>query len=165
MNNISSYILTIAGIVLISVVVELVMPDGQMNKYIKSVFSFFIVGVLIAPLPNILSNKNIISVFETGEYQLQESYIYSLNCSKIEILEKEEEGYLLEQGYKNVDLIFTATNLYESELRIDKVTIILKNLIIEKKAEHKDINEFKLYLSQRYTDKFDLGGGSIIYEM
>ena len=39
MNNISSYILTIAGIVLISVVVELVMPDGQMNKYIKSVLS------------------------------------------------------------------------------------------------------------------------------
>ena len=165
MNDISSYILTIAGIVLISVVVELVMPDGQMNKYIKSVFSFFIVGVLIAPLPSILSNKNLVSVFETGEYQLQEDYIYSLNCSKIEIMEKEEEGYLQEQGYKNVDLIFTAKNLYDSELQIEKLTIILKNLIIEEKAERKDINEFKFYLSQRYSDKFDIGGGNIIYEM
>ncbi len=165
MNSISSYILTIAGVVLISVIVELVMPDGQMNKYIKSVFSFFIVGVIIAPLPNILSNKNLTSVFEVGEYQLQEDYLYALNCSKIEILQGEEEEFLMKQGYKKVKLVFYAKDLYNSELKIDKVKINLKNLIIEQNVEHKDINEFKFYLSQRYTDKFDIGGGSIIYEM
>lgn len=164
MNNVSSYILTIAGVILISVVVELVLPDGQMSKYIKSIFSFFIIGVIISPLPSLLSIKNVSSIFEYNDYQIQEGYISFLNNSKLETLEVEEEKFLCENGYLNVDIELKGEDLSTADLIIKNVYVNFDNLIIEDFAKHKDIEEIKAYLNQRYMDKFDLMQGSVIYE-
>ncbi len=164
MNSVSSYILTIAGVVLISVVVELALPDGQMSKYIKSIFSFFIIGVIIAPLPSLLSSKNVSSIFDYSEYQIQDGYIYSLNTSKLNTLEIEEEKFLMEEGYANVDIEITAEDLNVAELVVKNIYVNFDNLIIEDFALHKDIDEIKIYLENRYMDKFDLLQGSVIYD-
>ena len=35
---------------------DLVLPDGQMNKYIRGIMAFFVVLVMISPLANIITN-------------------------------------------------------------------------------------------------------------
>ena len=56
MSSVSAWILSIAGIICISVLLELIMPEGQMNKYIKNIFSFVIVLVIILPLPKLINS-------------------------------------------------------------------------------------------------------------
>ena len=57
MNGISSWIMAIVGVSVLGVLVDLVMPNGQTKKYIKGIFAFIVVLVIISPLPNLL-NKN-----------------------------------------------------------------------------------------------------------
>ena len=44
MESISAWILSIAGICMLSVIIDLVVPDGKTNTIIKNVFSDFIDG-------------------------------------------------------------------------------------------------------------------------
>ena len=159
MSTVSSYILSIAGVILISVIVELVMSEGQMNKYIKSIFAFFTVAVIISPLPSILSTQNVSSIFDIEDFELQEGYLNSLNQSKAEVLSNELELLLKNDGYENV--IITINFAGEE---IEKVNVNLINLVISEKAKHKDINEIRTYISDTIIDKLNVEGGKIVYE-
>ena len=165
MESLSSYVLTITGVILVSVVVELVIPDGQINKYIKNVFSFLVIGVIIAPLPGFVSNKNVTSIFEVGQYEIQDEYIYALNCSKLKVMQNEEEAFLSNQGYKQIELIFHTTDMYSSDLNIDKITIDLTDMVIGETAEYKNLNDVKVFLCQRYVERFDIKEDNVIYEV
>ena len=56
MSSFSVWVLSIAGICVLSVLVELVLPEGQTRKYIKAIFSFFVIVVIVAPLPKIVKS-------------------------------------------------------------------------------------------------------------
>ena len=56
-GELSNWILSIAGIICLSVVLELILPEGQLNRYIRGVFSFIVVLVILLPIPKLL-NKN-----------------------------------------------------------------------------------------------------------
>ena len=49
MSAISSWLLSVAGIIILGVLCEMILPDGQMNKYVKVIFSFavLLVGVVL----------------------------------------------------------------------------------------------------------------------
>jgi len=164
MGSISSYVLTIAGVIFISVIVELVMGEGTISKYIKSIFSFFIIGVIIAPLPSLFASDSVSSIFDYSEYELQEGYICTLNESRLKTMEAEEEKLLSEEGYLNINIVFTAEDLAEADLKIASVKINLSKIVIEEEAANSNKNEVKVYLSQRYLDKYNLREENIIYE-
>ena len=79
-ENLSNWILSIAGIVCLSVIVELILPEGQMNKYIKGVFSFIIVLVIIMPIPNLLKKEyNFSEILDENVFEVDEDYLYQIN--------------------------------------------------------------------------------------
>ena len=89
-----TYILSIAGVVLLSAVVTIVAPNGKMGKFVKGMSKLFILAVLVAPLA---------SFAETGKFTLETAHIgedsgYLRECASI--LEEEDEaeiaGYLFE---------------------------------------------------------------------
>lgn len=47
MSSFSVWVLSIAGICVLSVLVELVLPEGQTRKYIKAIFSFLLLLLLL----------------------------------------------------------------------------------------------------------------------
>ena len=51
------YIIGILGIVIISVLVEIILPSGQTAKYIKSLLSVFVVFVLVNPIINFINDS------------------------------------------------------------------------------------------------------------
>lgn len=143
MSSISTWVLSIAGIICISVLLELVMPEGQMNKYIKNIFSFVIILVIILPLPKLM-NKNIdlSSMFQYQEIQLQEDFLEEINGSKLSSLQKTIEKDLSDLGYTGIKISISA-DIFDEKIDYKRVYVNLKNLVITEDAEHKDILEIK----------------------
>ena len=46
----TGYILSILGIIVIGILIDIIVPNGAINKYIKSIYSIFVVAVLINPI-------------------------------------------------------------------------------------------------------------------
>ena len=56
----SGWIMSIAGLVVLSAVCDIVMPDGEMKKYIKPIMGFVLIITIIKPLTGgIFDNINI----------------------------------------------------------------------------------------------------------
>ncbi len=164
MGGFSGYILSIAGIIFISVIVELVISDGALSKHIKNIFSFFTLAIIIAPLPNLVSKENISSVFEFSDYEIQEGYIYTLNKSRLETMAKEEELFLQTEGYKNIKVVFHSSNMSEAEMKVDGININLVNMVFMEGAKYKDVEGLKSYVTNRVIEKYGVEKERIVYE-
>ncbi len=137
----SAWILSIAGVCMMSVVVDLVLPSGQTAKYIKNIFGYIIVLVIIWPLPSIVKgNFDFGSIFESQEIVLQEDFIYQVNRDKLTSIEKLLEEQIEELGLKNVDVSISA-NIFTTDMTVDEIFVDLTNLVIDEKAEHIDIEK------------------------
>ncbi len=141
--DVSGWLFSIAGIICISVLLELVMPEGQMNKYVKHIFSFVVILILILPLPKMLNaNFNFDNIFKTEEIVLQEDYLHQLNITKLTEYKEDIEFSINELGYENVTISISA-DVYEEVLKISKIYVDLSDLIITENAEHKDISNIR----------------------
>ena len=94
------------GVILLSVLTDVLLPEGQMNKYVKGIFSILLVFVIIAPIADFL-NKDV-------------------KIEDILNFEFKEEGYVAES-----DSITILENEIKAELKIlgiecDKVVIFSK---------------------------------------
>lgn len=139
--TISSWILSIVGISILSVLLDLFLPEGQMNGHIKNVFNFAIILVIVAPLPKFISSSyNAENLFDSNEIVLQEDYIYQLNRDKLTYLEQSIENKPTMDGFLNVDISISA-DIFTTNLVIETVFVDLSNLVIEPKSEHIDIEK------------------------
>ena len=135
MSFVSSWILSIVGVVIIGVIIDLIMPDGQMSKYIKGIVAIVTVLVIVLPLPK-LANKEINFDFNSS-IVLDSELIYSINENKIEQLNILVEKRLEENGYKNVD-VFINADLYSYELKIEGVFVDLSQAVINEEMANID---------------------------
>ncbi len=138
-SSVSSWILSIAGIVIISVIVELILPEGSINKYIRSIFSFLVVFVIVAPLPALVGKKfDYSQIISQEEFTLQEDYLFQLNVYKTEALQEDLVNAINEAGYDNVQVNVSCNN-YSTSFVIEAIYVELSNLVIMDKAEHTNI--------------------------
>ena len=132
------YILSVLGIVIVGVFVDVIVPNGAINKYIKSIYSIFVVAVMLNPLFNLLKNTKDFTIkyqdFEVNVNLL--NYIYK---TRIAEQEKELENTLKEQGFVNVDIIVNFS-IENDELIYNSCEINLKNLVINEDKQH--INKY-----------------------
>ncbi len=141
MNGISSWIMAVVGISVLGVLVDLVMPDGQTKKYIKGVFAFIVVLVIISPLPSLLNKEfSINDIFEENAIVIQEDFVYQVNRDRLETLENMIEADLKEQGISNVSVKISA-NIFTNKMKIEAVFVDLSQVVINQNLEHIDINE------------------------
>ena len=72
MEVLSTWVLSIIGIVVLSVLLDLFMPDGEMCLHVKNIVNFSVILVIILPLPTILKQEiNIESFINKEEMVLQ----------------------------------------------------------------------------------------------
>ena len=85
----SGYILSIVGIILLGVIVDLVLIDGQVKKYVKSIYVLFIIFTLVAPLPKFIDNiKNGNFSLPTSEVEVNDDYFEIILNQKNQALAK-----------------------------------------------------------------------------
>lgn len=142
MSSISSWVLSIAGIVCISVLVEIIMPEGQMNKYIRGVLSFIIILVIISPLPRLLKAKDLRVYSTINQIEIQQEFIDNFNVAKKDAYESDLSKLMENIGYDGVNFQLKMRTDGE-KCYFDKLYVDLSNLVIKENAQHKDIVEIK----------------------
>ncbi|MBP3619369.1 MAG: stage III sporulation protein AF [Clostridia bacterium] len=142
MSAVSSWLLSIAGIIILSVLAEFVLPEGQINKYIKVIFSFIILLVIIMPLPKLFGKNFDISQYFNSELQLQEDYLYQLNIDKLEAINTEISQELEKENLEKVKVSINANVLCE-KLEIFGIYVDLCDLEYYETSDNIDISKTK----------------------
>lgn len=163
-GDISTWIMSIAGIICLSVIVELMLPDGQMNRYIKGIFSFVIILVIIMPIPNLIGKEiNFSNIFDYDNVAVDEDYIYQLNLDKINIVRDEIENDIQLHGYENVK-IYIDCDIFDNAMKFESTTVDITNLVISENAEHKNIAKIKDDITDIIQSHLQIDRGSILYD-
>ena len=136
----TGYILSILGIVVAGVFIDIIIPSGTINKYIRGIYSIFVVAVLVSPVVKLLNKSQDFSI-TYEEYNINENllkYIYTMRCQS---LETNLENALKEEGFANVDIILNFS-IENNELKYNLCNVNLKNLVITPDKQHINKYEF-----------------------
>lgn len=104
----TAWILSIVGMVLTVTLAEIMLPEGQTNKYIKGVISLMVVYVVIAPIPALLQSKidiNTFFDFSSASYESDETFIELIKEDKQSALGSELNEVFLKSGLKSSSAI------------------------------------------------------------
>ena len=163
-STLSGWVLSIAGVVSLSVIVELIMPEGSLNKYIRGVFSFIIMLVIIAPLPSLVGkNFDFSNISLEGQYQLQEDYIYQMNVYKTQALQNDISNQIKQSGYDNVVVSVSSEN-YSSQFKIKAIYVELANLVINGQAQHTNIVDIEKEILQIILSRANVDEAEVYFE-
>ena len=163
-GELSNWILSIAGIICLSVVVELILPDGQMNRYIKGIFSFIVVLVILLPIPKLLNkNFNISDILDGSWIEVDQDYLYQLNLDKINLVKEQVEEEISKHGYQNVK-VYINCDIFDNAMQFKSITVDLTSLVITENAEHKDITKIKKDITNIIKNHVDIDEEAILYD-
>ena len=163
-GDISTWIMSIAGIISRSVNVESMLPDGPVNSYIKDIFSVVIILVIIMPIPNLIGKEiNFSNIFDYDNVAVDEDYIYQLNLDKINIVRDEIENDIQLHGYENVK-IYIDCDIFDNAMKFESITVDITNLVISENAEHKNIAKIKDDITDIIQSHLQIDRGSILYD-
>lgn len=132
MSIFSQWVISIAGVVVLSTAIEILMPAGSINKYIRSVLAIVCMFVIISPIPKILnSGLSITDIFYNNslETSIDYSFVEYINGKKVDLIERDVEIYLEGKGFKDVAIEIEAAYL-GTDTEILFVKADLKNLVI-----------------------------------
>lgn len=164
LSELSNWILSIAGIICVSVIVELILPEGQMNRYIKGVFSFIIILVVIMPIPKLVNKDfDFSNIFDESGYEIDSDYIYQINLDKINGVKSEIEKQVENRGYLNV-VISINCDIFDNSMQYKSIFVDLSDLVISGQAEHNNISKIKKDISNIIMAIVDINEEAILYD-
>ncbi len=155
----SGYVLSILGIVLVGIVIDVVMPSGVINKYIKSLFSIFVVAVILNPIITFVKdNKDFTLHYD--DYEVQESIMNYIFNERVKTIETAIMNELESGGISKIDIKINYS-IESNELNINSCTVFMQNAVISSDKLHINKYEFISDVVNKYTDLTD---EEIIYE-
>lgn len=143
----SGYILSIAGIILLSSVVTLIAPVGKTGKFIRGITKLACLAVLLAPFTSLAEGKGF--TFSPATFQTDQAYLR--NCATL--AEEGEEAkiaaYLQEEFSVTAEVSVTCDG--DSPFSVKKVRVQVKDFGINPPEAHIDIiGETKRALEKSY---------------
>ena len=135
MDTVSSWVLSLVGVVIITALVEIIMPEGNVGKYVKGILVLFTIFVMVSPITNI----SIGSLF-LGDYQitLDGDYLEGVNAEKVSYYISQIEERLVVGGYEKVGVNVDWENI-DGELKINNIYVDLCNAVIKVDKSNIDI--------------------------
>ena len=156
-----SYLISVLCIVIISVLIEIILPSGQTAKYIKGIFSIFVVYVLINPIVVFLNKDFDISKYvNESAINVDETLLKKMYENQIETRQTDLENQLAEDGYTGVK-IKLKYKIVDSEIIIEKAYVDLKNLVITENESN--INKYD-YIRQLVMAQYPLKAEEVVFE-
>lgn len=135
-----AYLLSVVSIILISTILNIILPDGKIGKFINGIFAILIVCVMVQPI-KILKNN-----FQTQDYVnfnkqiIDKEVVEIINKLKIDAKKETVNNILIYHGINDSELEFEY-NLIDYEILYKKVQINLKNAVINSDQPHINIIE------------------------
>ena len=141
MEVLNNWILSIVGVVLIGILIDVILPSGQTSKYIKSIFAIISVFVILSPLPKLIHKDfTFEGIMSENEFILQEDYFYEINNQRLEQFKTNLKKKFEEQGLSG-DFFIVSCNIFNRTFSIDKIYIISSNIVIDENLSHINTNE------------------------
>jgi stage III sporulation protein AF len=137
----TQFVITIIGISAISILIDILLPEGQTNKYIKGIFSVITLLVIVSSLINLFDkNININDLLQVdSELNADQETLKEIMEDKYKIMEEDTERILEMNNYKNIE-IYIYYDISNPNV-IKKVVIDIQNYVIENENTH--INNIK----------------------
>jgi stage III sporulation protein AF len=141
MSVLSGWVLSVVGIVVLGVLIDIAMPEGQMNKYIKGVFGILTVFVIVAPITQIFNMEIDFDEFlyNSTATQIDSDYLEATQKLFCENAEYYVEKQLENGGFSEV-IVTIECNLEDSQFTITKVIVDIKKMVINANMVH--INKY-----------------------
>ena len=149
----AGYILSILGIVVAGIFIDILVPSGNINKYIKSVFGIFVLAVIIAPVVKFVANSKNISVEITGQ-EVNQNLLYYIFNQRVQTMQNEVQSRLEEKGFSNIDIKINFS-IKDNVLSINSCEVNMKKLSISGEAEHINKYEFIRHVVNEITNLTD----------
>lgn len=156
-----SWILSLVGLAFLGVMIDIVAPSGSINKFIKSVFSIFILFVLVSPLQNLVRNgiKNI-ELSSNTNLEQDEEFLIKYNQNLAVHFSERLKNRLENEGFEGINVTIlpslTDLNFNILEIQIDKSKLVLtneiKNININEKIKEIIDNEFGKSMEVRFYE-------------
>lgn len=155
------YLISLLGIVLISVLAEIILPAGQTAKYIKGIISIFVVYILINPIVLFLKKDfNISSYLVSDSAKIDQVLLKNMYQDQIKAKQTDLENLLEEKGYCNVKIVFNYA-IVENNLILKNVSINLADLVITE--NNSNINKYQ-YIRQVVLENVALKEEEVVFE-
>lgn len=144
-----AWLLKITGVIALSTLSSLLIPNGQTKKYVKGVFALITLFVLVSPLPKLLKSdfSGFPNAFDTAtELEIDETFLYGVATNAYKTQERNIEKFLKEKGIES-KVKFVVKSETSSE--IDYVNVILSDMSFERdKSNSIDIGALKNEISK-----------------
>ena len=95
----TSWLLSIAGIVIIGALVEVLLTDSPMSRFIRGIFGFFVLLVVVQPLPVLLQNG--VSAV-SGGVELNTDLLQTINSQTAAAFERSAQNALETAGFGGI---------------------------------------------------------------
>ena len=152
MSGITSWLLSIAGVSILSVLVDVILPSGQTNKFIKGIFAFCMVFVIISPIPKLINSDfkfdNIINV---EDITIDKEFIYQSNRDKLNLTKAQIESELNEIGISEITVSVNG-DIFSENMKIENVFVDLSEMVINENAGHIDIEKTVKQAVRKYVN-------------
>lgn len=144
-----AWLLKITGVIALSTLSSLLIPNGQTKKYVKGIFALITLFVLVLPLPKLLKSdfSGFPNAFDTAvELEIDETFLYGVATNAYKTQERNIEKFLKENGIE-AKVKFVVKSETSSE--IDYVNVILSDMSFERdKSNSIDIGALKSEISK-----------------
>lgn len=147
----SGWVLSVTAVICLTVLLDIIMPDGQMKKYVKGIVSIIVIFVIITPLASIA----------VGEFDLTKGNI-TIDSDMLENLESTSDRYRetqLETMLSDDDI--TADVKIENDNGKKKVEVIIQNQVLSEN----EMNILKQKVKDTVTDFLGIDSGSVSVEV
>lgn len=148
----NAWILSIVGIICLGILLDIVLPTGQMSKYVKGFFSLLCMFVIIAPIPAFLTGEWTISI-DTKLFDVDKNLQKDIKILQEDALIDEIQDYLSKSDY----LVSVTIKLNESILReFESIDISCYMNITESEVESHVVKIKELITTKYSIEKEDI---------
>ena len=147
----SGCVLSVTAVVCLTVLLDIIMPDGQMKKYVKGIVSIIVIFVIVTPLASLAVGKFDLT---KGNITIDSDMLESLESTSDRYREIQLESMLSEDG-------ITADVKIVSENGKKKVEVIIQNQVLSEN----EMNILKQKVKDTVTDFLCIDSGSVSVEV
>lgn len=144
------WLLSVCAVTIVTSLSVFILPEGKIGNYIKSIFAFITVLVIISPVVKLKDVSFSFDNYKNTEIGVQTGYLEYFNQKLNEGNKEVCKKIILESGleYEDVNINYVVDD--SNEYSIKNVKIILSNSVIKEDGSHINIIEdIKNKLSQR----------------
>jgi|GEM_PF-4030326 len=102
-----TWILKIVGVVLSSVLADVLLPSGQMNKFVKGIFAILLIFTLLDPVLSFAKGEGLTLDFSSSSSQISadDDYLFKVTEKRAETLEELLSAVLKRQGVDAEEIV------------------------------------------------------------